>query len=113
MAAMSQDSDFDSDDDEDDADFNFDTVAQQAVSAMQSSGAASSSSSRELRELGLNVGLSAEQLYLTGSGPGQAAFDTSAPPGVCSLDARDFISSAGSAVPEARMGSREVRGAPV
>lgn len=102
----------DSGSDDDDADFNFDTVAVQAVSAMASSGlsAASSSSSRELQELGLDVGLTSEHLYLKGSGRKSNAFDTSAPPGVCSLDAQDFAAGAGPMAPVAKTRTRDVRG---
>jgi len=113
--AMVQDVSMDSDDDDDDdCDFNFDTVAQKAVSAIQhGSGAASSSSmaGRELRELGLDVGLSSEQLYLTGAAGD--AFDTTAPPGICTLGIGDYRSGAGPAVPVASVSSRDVRGAPV
>jgi len=103
----------DDDDEDDEVEFNFDVVAEQAMSAVARSGIASSANSRELRELGLDIGLGSEQLYLTGSGGSQSAFDTAAAPGVCSLDTQDFSYGAGPAAPEARTKSREVRGTKV
>lgn len=97
-----------SESDDDDEAFNFDTVAQHAVDAIQG---ASSSSSREVKQLGLDVGLGADQLYL--ASPGRAAFDTSAAPGVSALEAHAFVSGAGPSAPAAAAGSREVRGMPV
>lgn len=102
----------DSSDDED-VDFNFDTVAQQAVSAAKSSGSITASmSSRGLRELGLNVGLSAEQLYLSGP-EAESAFDTSAVPGLCTLRVQDFVNGGGPAAPEARGRAKDFRAEPI
>jgi len=88
---------------------DFDGVAEQAL---QTLGAAVQTGN--LNELSLNVGLDADQLYLTGEGSNGEAFDTTAPPGVCRLDFNSFADGGGAPAPSASSTrKREVRGAPV
>jgi len=115
-AASSQNMDVGSDSESDDEGevFNFDTIAHQAVTAVSAPSAGANS--RQLRELSLDVGLSADQLYLTSSNASsRPAFDTSAPPGVCQLDTQEFGVGLGINAPAAstRCNIRDVRGAPV
>lgn len=94
-------------DDEDDEEFDFDSIADQAARAAELSAARAS---LDMSELGIDVGLGPEQLYVSGRG----AFDTSAPPGLSRLDPRDFPESGLAApAPEQQAAlAREVRGAP-
>jgi len=102
--------------DGEDAEFSFDTVAQKVVSTIQSQGLASSSSSRSLKELGLDVGLGPDKLYLTNTNTkSQRVFDTSALPGVSTLQPGDYQIGAGVGAPalSTRTQGRQVRGAAV
>lgn len=98
--------DEDDDQDDSDGDLDFGAVADRAVVA------AMGRSVPELPELGLDVGISGDRLYLASRGR-TAAFDTSTPPGVCTLDFRDFAEGGEHAPPTPGPCEREVRGAPV
>lgn len=93
--------------DEDDEEFDFDSIADQAARAAELRAARAS---LDMSELGIDVGLGPEQLYVSGRG----AFDTSAPPGLSRLDLRDFPEGGITAPAPGQQAApaREVRGAP-
>jgi len=89
-----------------DTDVDFDAIADQAVRAL-------SSRIKPLVELGLDVGISADQLYLKGKDSISGMFNTASVSGQRQIHYRDFEDGLHAMAPKQATFDREVRGAPV